>query len=152
MRSYKQPLGFNRLCGKTWFGNLLAFRCFLFLCWVASIYNRPNLLEQPFLSKMAWLSVWKFLLARGFNESSVASCMFGCVHLKRFRLLSFGLDHHQLSVACDGRHGHIRIEGKYTKPSAMYVPKLAKRFASVFASALRRIAESEKEVNLRPLH
>ena len=76
VRSYKEPLGFDRLCPKTWLGNLLAFRCFI-LMMVAYHYDRPNLLEQPFLSKMAWLSIWRFLLGRGFSEASVASCAFG---------------------------------------------------------------------------
>ena len=136
VRSYKKPRGFNRRCRKTWFGNLLAFRC-IFLCWVARTYNRPNLLEQPFLSKMAWLSMWKLLLQKGFIETAIASCMFGSAQ-KKLRLLSYGLDRQQLSVPCNGRHQHLRIEDKFTKPSAVYVPRLAKRFAAVFAAALVR--------------
>ena len=149
LRSYKQPRGFNRSCKKTWFGNLTAFRC-LFISWVASIYKRPNLLEQPFLSKMAWLSTWRFLLGKGFHESSVASCMFGSPHLKKFRLLSLCLDHHDLSVACDGTHKHVRIEGQLTKASAVYVPKLARRFALVFAAALKRTSNEEEDAYLSP--
>ena len=149
VRSYKEPRGYNRRCKKTWFGNLLAFRC-IFLCWVARIYNRPNLLEQPFLSKMAWLSMWRFLLLKGFGESSIASCMFGSPHLKKFRLLSYGLDRQQLSVPCNGLHQHLRIEGQLTKPSAVYLPRLAKRFASVFAAALVKVAKEEEEVSLSP--
>lgn len=100
VRSYKKPRGFNRRCRKTWFGNLLAFRC-IFLCWVARTYNRPNLLEQPFLSKMAWLSMWKLLLQKGFIETAIASCMFGSAQ-KKLRLLSYGLDRQQLmSLATD---------------------------------------------------
>ena len=149
VRSYKLPKGFNRRCRKTWFGNLTAFRC-LFLSWVASIYKRPNLFEQPFLSKMAWLPTWRFLMERGFHESSVASCMFGSPHLKKFRLLSFGLDHQDLSVACDGAHTHVRIEGQLTKASAVYVPRLAKRFAGVFAAALKKISDEEEDAYLSP--
>lgn len=121
-----------------------------FISWVASIYKRPNLFERPFLSKMAWLSTWKFLLQRGFNESAIASCMFGSPHLKKFRLLSYRLDHTQLSVACDGSHQHLRIEGQLTKPSAIYVPKLARRFALVFAAALKKISDDEKDSYLSP--
>ena len=149
VRSYRVPRGFNRRCRKTWFGNLTAFRC-IFISWVASIYNRPSLLEQPFLSKMAWLSMWRFLLTKGFNESSVASCMFGSPHLKKFRLLSYGLNHHDLSVACDGTHKHLRIEGQLTKPSAIYVPKLARRFALVFAAALQKLKREEEDHYLSP--
>lgn len=123
----------------TWFGNLLAFRC-VFLCWVARTYNRPNLLEQPFLSKMAWLSMWKLLLQKGFIETAIASCMFGSPQ-KKFRLLSYGLDRQQLSVPCNGRHQHLRIEGKFTKPSAVYVPRLA-RMTRSFLSALAPCTES----------
>ena len=145
VRSYSQPLGFNRSCKKTWLGNLLAFRCF-FLMLVAKHYNRPSLLEQPFLSKMAWLSIWRHLRKQGFSESAIASCMFGSPHLKKFRLLSFGLPCDGLSVACSGDHHHVRIEGSFTKASAVYVPKLAHRFASVFAAALERINLEEEEV------
>ena len=149
VRSYRVPRGFNRRCRKTWFGNLTAFRC-IFISWVASVYNRPSLLEQPFLSKMAWLSMWRFLLTKGFNESSLASCMFGSPHLKKFRLLSYGLNHHDLSVACDGTHKHLRIEGQLTKPSAIYVPKLARRFALVFAAALKKLKRQEEDRYLSP--
>ena len=149
VRSYSQPLGFDRKCRKTWLGNLLAFRCF-FLMIVAKHYNRPSLLEQPFLSKMSWLSIWRHLRKHGFSESSIASCMFGSPHLKKFRLLSFGLPCDDLSVACSGDHYHIRIEGSLTKASAVYVPRLAQRFASVFAAALEKIRSQEEDVVQSP--
>ena len=145
VRSYKEPLGFDRLCPKTWLGNLLAFRCFV-LMMVARNYDRPNLLEQPFLSKMAWLAIWRSLLTSGFCEASVASCAFGSPYLKKFRLLCFGLDADELTVPCRGGHRHLRIEGKFTKPSAVYVPRLAEHFAKAFFKAVRMrvLAEEEK--------
>ena len=135
VRSYRKPKGFRRRCPKTWLGNLLAFRCFT-LAWVAYHFGRPNLFEQPFLSKMAWLSIWAFLRSIGFNETSIASRAFGSVHLKKFRLLSYGLDTSLLSAQCSGDHKHIRIEGALTKASAVYVPRLAQRFAEVFYKAV----------------
>ena len=144
VRSYKEPLGFDRLCPKTWLGNLLAFRCFI-LMMVAYHYDRPNLLEQPFLSKMAWLSIWRFLLRRGFSEASVASCAFGSPHLKKFRLLCFGLDAEALTVPCRGGRRHLRIEGKYTRLSAVYVPRLAEHFAKAFFEAVRIRAIAEED-------
>ena len=140
VRSYRQPLGFCRENPKVHLGNLLAFRCFaIMLC--AYHHRRPNLLEQPFLSKMAWLSIWSFLMRWGFDQSAIASCAFGCVHKKPFRLLSFLIDTGYLNVKCPGGHRHIPIAGKLTKPSAVYVPKLARRFAFVFKDALRRLDE-----------
>ena len=144
VRSYRQPLGFDRLNPKTFLGNLLAFRCFaIMLC--AYHAGRPNLLEQPLLSKMAWLSVWTFLRSLGFSESQVASCQFGSIHKKPFRLLSWGLDAGFLSCKCKGGHQHVRIEGALTKPSSVYVPKLAEHFARAFLIALAGMNQKEKD-------
>ena len=70
--------------------------------------------------------------------------------MKKFRLLSYGLDHRDLSVACDGTHTHVRIEGQLTKASAVYVPRLARRFALVFAAALKKISDKEEDAYLSP--
>ena len=138
VRSYSQPLGFDRSDKKTLHGNLIAFRC-LFLLWFASICKRPALGEQPRLSKMAWLSAWRFLCSqKGFAEAIVASCQFGSPHRKEFRMLGWGIDMQELEVRCPGGHSHVPIEGKYTKPSAIYVPELARHFALSIAKALRR--------------
>ena len=42
----------------------------------------------------------------------------------------------RLDVRCKGGHSHLRIEGKFTKPSAVYVQGLADLIADVFAEAL----------------
>lgn len=42
--------------------------------------------------------------------------------MKQFRLLTEGLGTEFLTVRCRGGHKHLRIEGKLTKPSAVYVP------------------------------
>ena len=147
VRSYSQPLGFDRMFWKTWLGNLLAFRCFILML-VAWHAGRPSLFEQPFLSKMAWLTIWSYMKKIGFLETSIASCAFGSPHLKRFRLLHYKLNPEMLSVACPRNHRHIRIEGKLTKPSAVYVPALAKRFAEAFHLALS-IQKDEETADVR---
>ena len=150
LRSYAQPLGFNRTEARTLHGNLIAFRCLLIL-WFASECLCPALGEQPRLSKMAWLSAWRFLCEwKGFRECVVASCQFGSPHRKEFRMLGYGLDMEAMEVKCPGGHSHIPIAGKYTKPSAVYVPELAKHFAKQLSNALlrkRRLEEEQCEVH-----
>ena len=60
-------------------------------------------------------------------------------------MLSKGLDNEKLQTKCPGGHSHIRIEGKYTKVSAIYTPALAKHIARIFAEALRRKAHFEAD-------
>ena len=116
VRSYKMPLGYDRLCPKTFRGNLIAFRC-LAIAWTFARHLLPALVEQPRLSKMAWLSSWIFLKEHfGFQEAVVASCQFGSPHRKEFRLLGFGLDMKAMETKCPGGHQHLIIAGKYTKP------------------------------------
>ena len=62
-----QPLGFDRGDPKTFLGNLIAFRC-LAIVWFAARVGAIAMLEQPRLSKMAWLSCWQFLLRIGFED------------------------------------------------------------------------------------
>lgn len=144
VRSYKQPKGFKRDDEKTHLGNIIAFRC-LYLAWLTFIYDCPSITEQPRLSKMAWLSIWIFLCqSKGFQEAICASCQFGSIHRKEFRLLCHDIDTHKLEVKCPGGHDHVRIAGAYTKPSAQYVPELAKHFAKAVAEALRRKAHREE--------
>ena len=139
VRSYQLPKGFNRKCGKTLLGNCLAFRC-LAISYAAKRYRRPSLLEQPFLSKMAWLSFWRFLLEQmGFEELVIASCAFGISLLKQFRSLVQGLDVQSMTRRRRGGHKRVRIEGKLTKASAVYVPALAMHFAMGFKKALDRL-------------
>ena len=138
VRSYKEPLGFDRLNPKTLLGNVLAFRTLLLLrvgrrCW------RPCAAEQSRLSKMCWLALWKSLLSQGFDEAVIASCVFGSIHRKEFRLLCYLLDVLFLEKRCPGGHDHVRIEGAYTKPSAVYVDGLADHIAEAFHSALTSI-------------
>jgi hypothetical protein len=138
-RSYSNPLGFDRQNRKTFIGNLIAFRC-LAILWFSFRYGELGLLEQPKLSKMAWLSIWKFLLRIGLAEAVIDSCAFGSPHRKPFRLLGHGLNMHELNVRCPGGHQHIRIEGKYTKASAIYHPALAAFLAKKIAEALSALS------------
>lgn len=134
-RSYQNPLGCDRKDRKTYVGNLLAFRCLaiLWFCWRESVVA---LLEQPLLSKMAWLSAWRYLLSIGFQEAKINSCAFGSIHKKPFRWLGWGLPMHELDTPCPGGHHHVRIEGKCTKASAIYHPKLAEFIAQKIDEAL----------------
>eukprot|EP00438_Fugacium_kawagutii_P017058 Skav216351 [mRNA] locus=scaffold2385:191031:215658:- [translate_table: standard] len=142
-RSYSCPLGFNRKDRKTYVGNFIAFRC-LAILWMAWRHSVLSLLEQPQLSKMAWLPFWKYLLEIGFEEAVINSCAFGCIHKKPFRFLGWGINMRTLATKCPGGHKHVRIEGKYTKASAIYHPGLAKFLASHIASALRATLEDEE--------
>ena len=140
VRSYKEPLGFCRAEEKTLHGNTLAFRSFVLLK-VGRRKRRPCGLEQPHLSKMAWTTFWQTLLAAGFFESIIASCQFGSPHKKEFRFLLYLLD--CLDVRCPGGHSHLRVEGKWTKGSAVYVPGLAMHVAKGFHRALLRLRRAE---------
>ena len=146
-RTYQCPKGWDRKRPKVLRGNLLAFRT-ISINMVCKRCGRPSGLEQPRLSKMAWLSVWRYLLSQGFSESVVAACMFGSIHRKEFRILSFGLDGVLLEKRCGGGHAHVRIEGKYTRASAIYPPDLADHFARCFADGLRRADERSADVQL----
>ena len=143
-RSYSNPLGHDRKDAKTWLGNCLAFRC-LTLIWYALRCGLVGLLEQPKLSKMAWLSAWKFLLQLGCEEAFIASCSFGSIHKKEFRMLGTGLEMKELHVPCTGGHSHVRIEGVYTKPSAIYVPELATFLAKKIKVAIDRIKAKDAD-------
>ena len=146
VRSYREPLGFDRSNPKTLHGNILAFRA-LVLLRVGRRCFRPCGLEQSRLSKMCWLTFWRTLLSCGFSEAVIASCMFQSIHRKEFRLLCYLLDTDFLDVRCCGGHTHVRIEGAYTKPSATYTDGVALHIAEAFRRALRWLSARE---NLEP--
>ena len=148
-RSYDQPLGYNRLDKKTWLGNCLAFRC-LAILWYAWRHEIIGLLEQPRLSKMSRLSPWKFLLSLGLKEAIIASCQFSSIHRKEFKFIGTGLEMSELDVRCRGGHRHVRIEGKYTKPSAMYTPQLANFLAGHIRDAIIKLDERWGELGTEP--
>lgn len=142
-RSYSQPEGFDRSDPKTLLGNIIAFRC-LAIVWFAYRHNIIALLEQPHLSKMAWLSIWQYLLSLGLEEAVVNSCAFGSPHKKAFRLLGWNLPMQKIATRCPGGHQHVRIEGSLTKKSAVYHPGLAKFLAGHIAAAVRQRRDLEE--------
>eukprot|EP00435_Cladocopium_sp_Y103_P034882 s2166_g9.t1 len=142
VRSYREPLGFDRLHPKTLHGNTLAFRS-LVLLRVAKRAGRPCGLEQSRLSKMAWLQTWLSLLPQGFREAVIASCRFKSIHRKEFRFLCYRLDVDFLDCRCTGGHPHVKVEGAYTKPSAVYTDGLAHHVALAFRKALRTLSAEE---------
>ena len=137
LRSYENPLGYCRTHPRTLLGNILAFRS-LSIMFVCALVQAPSGLEQPRLSKMAWLACWRFLLSKGFTESVVASCQFGSPHKKEFRILSHMLSQEDLEVKCPGGHLHVPIQGKFTKPSAIYTPGVARHIAGEFKRSLEK--------------
>ena len=142
VRSYRQPLGFNRKHPKVLHGNGLAFRSML-IGRHAKRHRRPTGLEQPRLSKMAWLSAWLWLRKIGMEEAVIAACQFNSIHRKEFRLLCSGLDVKKLDRRCQGGHAHVRIEGRFAKASAIYTPEMAMHLAGAFVESLQRLkAES----------
>ena len=151
VRSYEEPLGFDRRNPKTLHGNTLAFRSFVLLK-VGRRKRKPCGLEQPRLSKMAWTEFWASLLGDGFSESVMASCQFGSIHRKEFRFLFYLVDAVALETKCPGGHPHVKVEGKYTKDSAVYVEALGRHLAVGFYKALRlSYLEAENEVRVAGL-
>ena len=143
VRSYREPLGFDRLNPKVLLGNRLAFRALLLLR-VGRRCFRPCGAEQSRLSKMCWLALWKSLLELGFEEAVIASCVFGSIHKKEFRLLCYLLDTDFLDRRCPGGHTHVRVEGAYTKPSAVYVDGLAHHIALAFHDSLASLDAKDR--------
>lgn len=109
------------------------------------MHRRPALLEQPRLSKMCWTHLWRSFVDGGLGEAVVASCQFGSPHRKEFRLLCHILDHQKIETRCPGGHDHVRIEGRFTKPSATYVDGLALHLAKAFRASLERLARLDDE-------
>ena len=147
VRSYAEPLGYDRSEPKTFHGNLHAFRS-LTLLRVGKRRRKPCGLEQPRLSKMGWLTFWRSLLSMGFAEAIVAACQFGSIHKKEFKFLLHLVDETFVETRCPGGHRHVRIEGKWTKGSAVYPDALGHHLALAFARALRIHSSNPDDVDL----
>ncbi len=132
LRSYAEPLGFDRNEVQTLNGNIMAFFSFVLVRWCMR-YICICLLEQPRRSKMIWTRFWKSLVEAGCDESIIA---FGSIHQKEFKMLHWGLSSERLTRRCPGGHTHVKIEGKFTKPSAVYVDDLGKHLAGEFVRGL----------------
>jgi len=137
-RGYDQPRGYDPLDPKTLTGTTLALRS-LALIDLASDSGCPGLLEQPRRTKMRRLEEWQRLLEmQRAHEVWTAGCMFGSIHNKEFVFLYCNMDGEKLHRKCDGSHQHVRIEGQYTKKSAIYTDELAEAIACQFDAALTR--------------
>ena len=111
---------------------------------VAAITHVIGLLEQPRRSKMAWLKEWRALLELfGATETHLASCSFGSIHQKEFRILGVNIDVSPLHAPCTRDHTHVKVQGKFTKGTAVYTDLLAARFADVLDEAIRRKKSAE---------
>ena len=110
-----------------------------------------GLLETPRRSKLAWLQEWIYFLdALIADETWLASCNFGSIHQKEFRLLGCNFEMTRLNFPCTRDHTHVKIEGKYTRPSATYTDQLAWMFASEITRAvnIKLRMQQYEEVNV----
>ena len=137
LRFYTLTRGYNPTEPRTLLGTCLALRSFA-LMMVASRVKAIGLLGQSRKSKMCWMPEWKRFLENGWaHEEWCASCMYGSIHKKEFRFLVTNLNSSELHRSCDHSHRHIRIEGKYTKASAVYTDQLAAALAACISKGLR---------------
>ena len=133
LRSYANPWG-DHSHPRTRPGNNLAQRA-LAILFTARTYGRGAGAEQPRRSKMAWLRIWKALAELpGVREFFLSACQFGSIHRKDFRLIGVGVDFSNCARPCTGGHEHVKIEGKYTKASAVYPEALAREIAVSFGA------------------
>jgi hypothetical protein len=136
LRTYKRPRGLQRDHPRVLLGNMLAFAA-LTLLFIALRLKKLGLGEQPRRSKMRWLREWVRLLLLGATEAFLASCNFGSPHQKEFCFLGVNMQVSRLNKPCTRDHGHIPIQGAYTKPSATYTDELAMFLAVFFADHLK---------------
>ena len=137
LRSYQCPRHHQPKEPRTLYGTTWALRAIV-LMMVAAICGVIGLLEQPRRSKMAWLREWRRLVEIfGAQETHLASCNFESIHQKEFRLLGVNFNIHKLYHPCTRDHSHVKIQGKYTKDSAVYTDALAARIADVLSEEIR---------------
>ena len=135
LRGYAQAEGYDLTNERTLLGNLLAYHS-LCLLFVALRVGTFGLGEQPRRSKMRWLKAWRRLRSVGLKEAFLASCSFGSIHQKEFCFAGVNMHVELLHRPCTRDHSHVPIQGKFTKPSATYVPKLAETLAIFFKDHL----------------
>ena len=97
---------------------------------------------------MRWLKQWRRLLALGAKEAFLASCMYGSVHQKEFVFVGVNVKVELLERRCSRNHDHIRIEGRYTRPSAVYCDGLADALAKFFRDHLLAHRRSEERLDV----
>lgn len=143
-RRYDCPRGYDPTDPKTLLGTTLALRS-LSLIKKGSEMKCPGLLEQPRRTKMRRLSEWQYLLnALLAEEIWTAGCMFGSPHNKEFVFLICNMEAEFLHRKCDRSHQHVRIEGQFTKLSAVYTDELASCIGLAFDRALRQKLRLER--------
>ena len=152
LRSYRNPRGHDRSNPRVLHGNLLAGGS-LSIMMTCKRCDAFGVTETPRRSKMRWLEVWQQIIALGAEETFLASCSYGSPHMKEFCLLSLNMDLSSLAKPCTRDHFHIKIEGKYTRPSATYCEGLAKAIAEVFRDHLHvaSLRECWQDVNTEGL-
>ena len=148
LRSYQLPRGYNPTEPRTLLGSCLALRS-LGLMMISARTEVIGMLEQSRRSKMAWLPEWRWLVNNGWaHEEWLASCMYGSPHQKEFRFLVTNADSSELHRKCDRQHTHIKVQGGYTKASAVYTDELAAALARCFSRELRRKKARSNYVHL----
>ena len=147
-RGYDVPRGYDPTDPHTLTGTTLALRS-LALLDVASDMGCPGLLEQPRRTKMRRLEEWQRLVELGKAEEIwTASCMFGSIHNKEFIFLFCHLAAQSLHRKCDRSHMHVKVQGQFTKTSAVDTDDLAEALAAVFSKAIAK--KLRKETFLEP--
>ena len=58
-------------------------------------------------------------------------------HMKPWRFLTVAFDASRVARKCSRDHVHIRIQGRFTKDSAIYPDTLASELAAAYDSAIR---------------
>ena len=139
LRDRFQPFGYDPYHPQTRMGNLLAHRA-LQLMRIGHRRGIAGMLEQPYSSKMQYLPAWKSLVA--LEDISVVrsdSCQFGSIHQKPFRLVGLRIDMSPLAKRCRCQTKHVKVQGSFTKSSAVYTPLLAATIARCIFSSLCRL-------------
>lgn len=98
---------------------------------------------------MRWLKQWRRLLSLGAKEVHLASCAYGSIHQKEFTFLGAHMKVHLLHRVCSRDHVHVKIQGKYTKGSAVYCDGLADALAELFRAHLEAKRKAEERLALK---
>lgn len=136
LRSYTKPLGYDPCHPRVVHGNDMAFSC-IGLLLVGKRTCTAGMLETTRRSKLRWTPQWRRMRSLGADEVHLASCAYGSPHQKEFALMTVCMRAGSLRKKRSRDHSHVRIQGKFTKPSATYCEGLAKAIAKVFALHLR---------------
>ena len=63
-------------------------------------------------------------------------CAFGMQHMKPWRFMTVAFDASRVSQKCSRDHTRIRIQGRFTKDSAVYPDALAAELANAYGDAI----------------